>query len=132
MIQVLLCLGWFPGPVLFGRVVDSTCLLWTSGCAGAGSCAMYDLRAFRFMYHGLYVSSRVANFLFYVIAFIVATQLKRPFYAHCEAEKTVPTTQEGRELMLGENGKNSEKVFNEMEDEEPLGSERIFKGTSRL
>lgn len=93
---------------------------------------MYDLRAFRFMYHGLYVSSRVANFLFYVIAFIVATQLKRPFYAHCEAEKTVPTTQEGRELMLGENGKNSEKVFYEMEDEEPLGSERIFKGTSRL
>jgi organic anion transporter 3A len=42
--------GYIPSPILFGHVIDSTCLLWKSTCDGeaGGRCLMYDIEAFRF------------------------------------------------------------------------------------
>lgn len=38
-----------PGPILFGRIIDSTCLVWTEQCSGRrGNCQMYDQRQFRY------------------------------------------------------------------------------------
>lgn len=38
-----------PGPVLFGRIIDSTCLVWTEQCSGRkGNCQLYDQRLFRY------------------------------------------------------------------------------------
>lgn len=38
-----------PGPVLFGRIIDSTCLVWTEQCSGRrGNCQLYDQRRFRY------------------------------------------------------------------------------------
>lgn len=36
-------LGTVPGPILFGIVIDQTCLLWSQNedCSG-GSCRLYD------------------------------------------------------------------------------------------
>ena len=42
--------GYIPSPILFGNVIDSTCLLWKSTCTGqaGGRCLMYDIEAFRY------------------------------------------------------------------------------------
>ena len=44
--------GYIPSPILFGNVIDSTCLLWKSTCEGeaGGRCLMYDIEAFRYKY----------------------------------------------------------------------------------
>lgn len=42
--------GYIPSPILFGNVIDSTCLLWKSTCDGkaGGRCLMYDIELFRY------------------------------------------------------------------------------------
>lgn len=38
-----------PGPVIFGRIIDATCLVWTEQCSGRrGNCQLYDQRRFRY------------------------------------------------------------------------------------
>lgn len=36
------CLGSIPGPILFGKIIDLTCLLWQESCNGEGACFFYD------------------------------------------------------------------------------------------
>ena len=46
--------GYIPSPILFGHVIDTTCLLWTQTCEGAsGRCLIYDIEMFRFKYVGI-------------------------------------------------------------------------------
>lgn len=38
-----------PGPIMFGRIIDQTCLVWTEQCSGRrGNCQLYDQRRFRY------------------------------------------------------------------------------------
>lgn len=37
-----------PGPIIFGRIIDSTCLIWTKTCHGNGNCQLYDQTKFRY------------------------------------------------------------------------------------
>ena len=46
--------GYIPSPILFGHVIDTTCLLWTQTCEGSsGRCLMYDIEMFRYKYVGI-------------------------------------------------------------------------------
>lgn len=38
-----------PGPIIFGRIIDSTCLKWTQTCSGNGNCQLYDQASFRYL-----------------------------------------------------------------------------------
>ena len=41
--------AYIPSPILFGNVIDSTCVLWKSQCGErAGRCLIYDIEVFRF------------------------------------------------------------------------------------
>lgn len=41
--------GYIPAPILFGNLIDSTCLLWKSTCGEkAGRCLLYDIEQFRY------------------------------------------------------------------------------------
>lgn len=38
-----------PGPIIYGRIIDSTCLVWTETCGGKrGNCQLYDQKLFRY------------------------------------------------------------------------------------
>lgn len=37
-----------PGPIIFGRIIDSTCLVWTQTCNGTGNCQLHDQTKFRY------------------------------------------------------------------------------------
>ncbi|KAF2885002.1 hypothetical protein ILUMI_21176 [Ignelater luminosus] len=46
--------GYIPAPILFGNLIDSTCLLWKNTCgAKGGRCLLYDIEQFRYKYVGL-------------------------------------------------------------------------------
>lgn len=41
--------GYIPAPILFGNLIDSTCLLWKSTCGEKGGrCLIYDIESFRY------------------------------------------------------------------------------------
>lgn len=48
-----------PGPIIFGRTIDSTCLVWSYKCGRRGNCQLYDPIKFRY-----YLHSNSAIFLF--------------------------------------------------------------------
>lgn len=40
---IVRCLGSIPGPILFGTVIDETCLFWKTSCTSdTGACYAYD------------------------------------------------------------------------------------------
>nr|CAD7439394.1 unnamed protein product [Timema bartmani] len=40
-------LGQIPGPIIFGAVIDSTCLVWDRSCGAKGNCWLYNKDSFR-------------------------------------------------------------------------------------
>ncbi|XP_052119953.1 solute carrier organic anion transporter family member 5A1 [Frankliniella occidentalis] len=46
--------GYIPAPILFGNLIDSTCILWKQTCGEKGGrCLLYDIEQFRYKYVGL-------------------------------------------------------------------------------
>lgn len=37
-----------PGPILFGAIMDATCLVWSETCSRRGYCQLYDQERFRY------------------------------------------------------------------------------------
>lgn len=46
--------GNVPCPIIYGAVIDSTCLVWESICGKQGACKQYDKDAFRHFFFGEY------------------------------------------------------------------------------
>lgn len=39
--------AYTPGPILFGYIIDDTCLVWNYKCGERGHCQLYDSERFR-------------------------------------------------------------------------------------
>lgn len=44
--------GNVPCPIIYGAVIDSTCLIWETICGKQGACSLYDPDAFRHFFLG--------------------------------------------------------------------------------
>lgn len=44
--------GNVPCPIIYGAVIDSTCLVWDTICGKQGACKQYDKDAFRHFFFG--------------------------------------------------------------------------------
>lgn len=44
--------GNVPCPIIYGAVIDSTCLIWETICDKQGACSLYDPDAFRHFFLG--------------------------------------------------------------------------------
>lgn len=47
--------GMIPGRILYGYVIDSTCIIWNDKCGQRGHCELYDQELFRYYIYGLSV-----------------------------------------------------------------------------
>lgn len=56
--------GNVPCPIIYGAVIDSTCLIWETICDKQGACSLYDADAFRHFFLGMY-AQRIAFFKFF-------------------------------------------------------------------
>jgi len=61
--------GYIPSPIIFGSVIDSTCLVWKSTCEGAvgGRCLLYDIVMFRYKYIGVCCGIKVLSVVIFII-----------------------------------------------------------------
>lgn len=44
--------GNVPCPIIYGAVIDSTCLVWETICGKQGACSLYDPDTFRHFFLG--------------------------------------------------------------------------------
>ncbi|KAK7092008.1 solute carrier organic anion transporter family member 2A1-like [Littorina saxatilis] len=125
-------LGWFLGPIVYGRIVDSCCMLWSSGCDGGGSCSLYDLSVFRYRYHAIFFSTRIGCCLLYLTALLIAMYGRNKFAPQSDViESTIAP--EGEKLMLekslnGNGTRTSNGTPEEEEDDDFFGGKNIYKG----
>lgn len=60
--------GYIPAPILFGNLIDSTCLLWKSTCGEKGGrCLLYDIEQFRYKYVGLCAGIKILALALFLI-----------------------------------------------------------------
>lgn len=49
--------GFLPNPIIYGTLIDSSCLIWETSCEEKGSCWVYNTDEFRYqqksMKHGI-------------------------------------------------------------------------------
>ncbi|XP_071804429.1 solute carrier organic anion transporter family member 4A1-like [Asterias amurensis] len=63
-------LGSVPGPILFGRVLDSSCLLWQEKCGVQGACWFYDVRTLAWKLLLIAVGFKVVSFVFFTLSLV--------------------------------------------------------------
>ncbi|CDW54661.1 OATP and Gal-bind lectin and Kazal 2 domain conta ining protein [Trichuris trichiura] len=73
---LLSLLSTLPSPIMYGHVIDSTCLLWKKSCGKHGSCSLYDVDALRTKHISLHASLRLLSFLFDLMVIRWAKGLK--------------------------------------------------------
>uniref|UniRef100_A0A8C6WUR9 Solute carrier organic anion transporter family member n=1 Tax=Neogobius melanostomus TaxID=47308 RepID=A0A8C6WUR9_9GOBI len=84
-------LAFMPGPVLYGKVIDTTCLLWGQKCQRNTSCLYYDLDLFRHRFLGLQLVFFCSGWFCFLVLILLQkrgqNQEAKPRYelAHAEA-----------------------------------------------
>lgn len=61
-------LGSVPGPIIFGAMIDASCILWQDECGEKGSCWVYDSSGMSVRIVGLVAALKVLSFTFNLIA----------------------------------------------------------------
>ncbi|CAB0041425.1 unnamed protein product [Trichogramma brassicae] len=66
-LMIMSLFALIPGPIIFGAIMDSTCLVWDISCKNRGNCWVYHRDSFRYM-----VNFSAAAFCFIGVMFDVA------------------------------------------------------------
>ena len=89
----LLCMtpGFMPGPIVYGHLIDSTCVFWSDSCASSGYCMVYDNDKFRFLLHGVTaVLQGVAVLLYLLVWILVRREEKKLRFTKVNLEEDPP------------------------------------------
>ncbi|XP_055998205.1 solute carrier organic anion transporter family member 4A1-like isoform X2 [Ostrea edulis] len=66
------CLGSIPGPILFGKMIDLTCLLWQIKCDdNEGSCFFYNNKNMSYNLMGIALAGKFLSILFFSLSLAV-------------------------------------------------------------
>uniref|UniRef100_A0A914X2S5 Uncharacterized protein n=1 Tax=Plectus sambesii TaxID=2011161 RepID=A0A914X2S5_9BILA len=71
---ILRLFGFIPGAILFGMMIDTTCLKWQQSCGERGSCLVYDPGLLSWTLFGIAVVCKIGS----IAASIVGYMLYRP------------------------------------------------------
>ncbi|XP_017464094.1 PREDICTED: solute carrier organic anion transporter family member 4C1 isoform X2 [Rhagoletis zephyria] len=74
-----------PGPIIFGRIIDSTCLVWTETCNGRGNCQLYEQTKFRYYVNILALSLTFIGVIFDILVWYHGRHLD--LYGEKEAQQ---------------------------------------------
>ena len=64
--------GWMAGPIIFGMIVDTACVVWSTSCSGKGACSLYDNDVFRVNLNLSTVIPRLTAIFLYCFVFYKA------------------------------------------------------------
>ncbi|KAM8741427.1 solute carrier organic anion transporter family member 2B1 [Acanthopagrus schlegelii] len=88
-------LAFMPGPVLYGSVIDTTCILWGKKCGKHTSCLYYNLDRFRQRFLGVQVVFVCGGLLCFLLTIVVLRRRAR-------LQEPQPESKGGYELVNGE------------------------------
>ena len=60
------------GPIIFGMIIDTACVVWNTSCSGKGACSLYDNDVFRVKKHLAMVIPKLITALLYCFVFYKA------------------------------------------------------------
>ena len=92
-----------PGPVVFGALIDKSCILWQHTCGGdSGVCLLFNTALFRLYTYGV-------TFAFELLAFLLSLLLLY-FVSHME----FPDEEVGDEVVVdGKSGADKHEIIQE-------------------
>ncbi|XP_052765092.1 solute carrier organic anion transporter family member 4C1-like [Mya arenaria] len=64
-------LGTVPGPVIFGAVTDTACLIWQDECGKPSSCWIYDNSVVSRNYFLIAIAAKALSMIFFILAFVL-------------------------------------------------------------
>uniref|UniRef100_A0A8D0L2T1 Solute carrier organic anion transporter family member n=1 Tax=Sphenodon punctatus TaxID=8508 RepID=A0A8D0L2T1_SPHPU len=102
---MLRVLAWMPGPVLYGSVIDTTCLLWEKKCDVKASCRYYNNTLLRQRYLGLQLLFEVGCFLCFVTVYFILRQKENK-----SKTRTEPKESPEKEGLALKQAEKSEKI----------------------
>ncbi|XP_013791882.1 solute carrier organic anion transporter family member 5A1-like, partial [Limulus polyphemus] len=70
--------GYIPSPIMFGNVIDSTCLVWKAYCGRpSGFCLMHDIEQFRLRYIGVCTGLKVVSGCLFFLDWVLISWKQR-------------------------------------------------------
>lgn len=106
------------GPIVYGIIIDTACVVWSSSCSGKGACSLYDNDTFRFKKHITELIPKLVVILLYFFVFYNARKKTDWSVDPAEVSDETPET----EKMMG--GKEVEVAMYPVS----LTSDPIYKG----
>ncbi|KAJ8020668.1 Solute carrier organic anion transporter family member 4A1 [Holothuria leucospilota] len=112
------CLGTVPGPIIFGKLIDSACMIWEYECEGQGTCWVYQNDDFATSLFLVVLSCRLLSIVFYSGSLLFYKPLKKEIGEDGDDEKkeeidlsqtktTPSSTEEGMEVAFKKDADNS-------------------------
>ncbi|XP_054158013.1 solute carrier organic anion transporter family member 74D-like [Oppia nitens] len=68
--------AFIPYPLIFGAIIDSTCLVWEESCGKTGNCWLYDIDKFRVYLHSAAFGFMLLGSLFDIGVIVYSDRLK--------------------------------------------------------
>ena len=70
-------IGAVPGPLIFGVVFDSACILWQEGCGAHGTCWVTDNDVLSYRFLILFVVIQIVAFILFGCSYFINETLKK-------------------------------------------------------
>uniref|UniRef100_A0A6G1S8G0 Solute carrier organic anion transporter family member n=2 Tax=Aceria tosichella TaxID=561515 RepID=A0A6G1S8G0_9ACAR len=64
-----------PYPIIYGKIFDYSCLVWSRECGTRGNCWLYDTEKLRYIYHGVSISLIALGSVFDLIMIFLSPRL---------------------------------------------------------
>ncbi|CAG2109912.1 unnamed protein product, partial [Medioppia subpectinata] len=88
LMRTFMCLfAFIPYPLVYGAVVDGSCLIWESKCGHRGNCWVYDTYNFRRNLHGLTLGLYFIGIIFDVIVIFLSKRIKNLYNDEIDEQK---------------------------------------------
>lgn len=65
------CLGFIPGPVLFGKMIDMACVYWQDNCGDEGNCILYDNEKLSYHFLAITIVGKALSLVSLLLALLV-------------------------------------------------------------
>ncbi|XP_021371445.1 solute carrier organic anion transporter family member 2A1-like isoform X1 [Mizuhopecten yessoensis] len=110
-------LGWMPTPIIIGKVIDTTCIIWQNTCESSGACLYYLLSGLRIKVNIVILGYKVVSLaLLFLALYLVRNLDEWPQNAARKegtSEKDVTSPEEMKTLVSVEaevNDEQNEKI----------------------
>ncbi|XP_060075606.1 solute carrier organic anion transporter family member 4A1-like [Ylistrum balloti] len=88
------CLGFIPGPIVFGKLIDLACLLWQTDCENEGSCFFYNNEKMSYLAMAIMLCANVVTAFF----IFLSLRLYRTTSAKIATDQNKPADSSFREV----------------------------------